>query len=327
MVIADKNFSFVDVFKNSVAVADSWVKNPNKTGSGNGEAKLYIANKDVMRNFYGSEGFSAHCFIVKNDLLTYMNALKNEYEKPSQNYRSKDQMQQLWIDRMKIINELPEIIEFEIQDQPQIAGVRGYVNSTDQAYSIIREIALPYVSYISTMHLKDGDNDVFYWKLFADFAEIERRKNYVVNYGSRGEEILIPKQESEGKKNKEYRYARVGQGKYREKLLEECSCCPITGLAEEALLIASHIKPWAACNDNEKIDPKNGFILSPLYDKLFDRGFITFTANRRVKITNWLSQHDKKCIGITDNQQISSLPIDDERVKYLEYHGAFVFKG
>ena len=93
------------------------------------------------------------------------------------------------------------------------------------------------------------------------------------------------------------------------------------------MLIASHIKPWAVSDDKEKVDPKNGFILSPLYDKLFDRGFITFTSDRRVKITNWLSEKEKKHIDLYDNQQIPLLPIDDERAKYLEYHNEFVFKG
>ena len=327
MNIANKEFEFVDVFQNSIAVADSWVKNPNKTGNGNGEAKLYIANKDKMHEFYGGSGFSVHCFITNQDLLKYMNATKPEYQRPSQNYRSKDIMHDLWKLRLNKINSLPEIIEFNIDDQKQINGVRGYVNSDDSAYQLIREIALPYISYISTMHLKDGNSDIYYWKLFADFAEMERRKNYVINYGKKGEEIIIPKAEvQETPKTKEYRYAREGQGKYRDALLEECPMCPITQITEPELLIASHIKPWAVCDDNEKIDPKNGFILSQLYDKLFDRGFITFTIDRRVKITNWLSQYDKKRIGIKDNQQIAILPIDDERAKYLEYHNSVVFR-
>ena len=327
MTIAEKEFEIVDVFQNSVAVADSWVKNPNKTGNGNGEAKLYIANKDKMHEFYGGNGFSAHCFITKQDLLTYMNATKTEYQNPSQNYRSKDKMQDLWKMRIETIKSLPDIIEFNVDDQKQIEGVRGYVNSNDSAYQLIREIALPYISYISTMHLKDGDSDIYYWKLFADFAEMERRKNFVINYGKKGEEILTPKIEvKETSKTKEYRYARDGQGKYREALLEECPLCPITGITKPELLIASHIKPWAVCDNVEKIDPKNGFILSPLYDKLFDRGFITFTTDRRVKITNWLSEYDKKRIGIKDNQQIPLLPIDDERENYLEYHNSVVFR-
>ena len=328
MKIADQNFKFVDTFKNSIAVVDSWVKGPNKTGRAKGEAKLYISNKDVMRAFYGNAGFVAHCFITKTDLVSYMNAMQAEYLSPSQNYRKKEQMSNLWNERINKINKLPELIEFSISDQKQIEGVRGYVNSDDEGYNLIREIALPCVSYISVMKLKENNQDVFYWKLFADFAEIDRRRNFVINYGKKGE--LVGTQENrkqDEKKDNEYRSAREGQGEYRKALLQECPVCPITGITAESLLIASHIKPWAVCNDKEKVDPKNGFILSPLYDKLFDRGFITFTPDRRVKITNWLSNHDKKRINISDNQQIAILPIDDKRVKYLEYHNEFVFKG
>ncbi len=327
MKIAGQDFKFIDTFKNSIAIADSWVVPSNKTGGGNGEAKLYISNKDIMRAFYGKAGFKAHCFITKKDLLAYMNAIQTEYLSPSQFYRNKDYMQDLWVKRIEKINVLPEVIEFTIHDQEQISGPRGYVNSTDKAYNLIREIALPYISYIAVMKLQLGDSDVFYWKLFADFAEIDKRKAYVINYGKKDEIILLPESKPDNKKQKEYRQAREGQGKYREALLQECSMCPITGITEESLLIASHIKPWAVCNDTEKIDPKNGFILSPLYDKLFDRGYITFTPDRRVKITNWLSTHEKNRIGIKDNQQIPILPIDDERVSYLKYHNEVVYKG
>lgn len=329
MKIADQNFTLVDMFRNSIAVADSWVKNPNKTGQGNGEAKLYISNRDVMREFYGTKGFEAHCFITKKDLLSYMSVMQSEYYSPSQNYRKKEQMRDLWNERINKINQMPELIEFSIRDQIQIEGVRGYVNSTDSAYDLIREIALPYVSYISVMKLEENNRKVFYWKLFADFAEIERRKNYVLKYGKKDDEPsdLPQPAKREEKKEYEYRSAREGQGKYREALLQECPMCPITHITEEALLIASHIKPWAVSNDEEKIDPKNGLILSPLYDKLFDRGFITFTPDRRVKISDWLSPYDKRHINLEENKQIPALPLDERRIMYLEYHKDFVFKG
>lgn len=328
MKIAGQNFKVIDTLPNSIAVADSWVVNANKTGSGNGEAKLYIANKEVMHKFYGNTGFSARCFIIKNDLITYMNALQSEYVTPSQNYRKKDNMHDLWKERINKIRDLPEIIEFTIQDQKQIEGARGYVNSNDMAYNFIREIALPYVSYIMVMRLKHGNNDIFYWKLFADFAEIDRRRSYVINYGKKGDKKAASEIEKiHDEKSKEYKQARNGQGKYRAALLDECPMCAITGITEEKLLIASHIKPWAVSSDKEKIDPKNGFILSPLYDRLFDQGFITFTCDRRVKISSWLSEYNRKRIGVKDNQQIAMLPIVEERVKYLEYHNSIVFRG
>ena len=42
------------------------------------------------------------------------------------------------------------------------------------------------------------------------------------------------------------------------------------------LLNASHIKPWAVCSDQERLDTFNGFLLSPTYDKAFDNGYISF---------------------------------------------------
>lgn len=328
MIIGGQNFKFVDTFATPIAIADSWVRPQNKTGSGNGEAKLYISNRDVMQRFYGRNGFVAHCFMLKQDLVTYMFAIKNEYLNPSQEYRGKDDMPTLWGGRMTKIQALPDIIEFSVTDQNQIEGLRGYINSNDMAYSLIREIALPYVSYISTMHLKLGKADMFYWRLFADYAEIDRRRDYVLKYGKKEEQKELPKPtKAQEKRYVEYRYAREGQGKYREAMLRDCPFCPITMINEESLLIASHIKPWAASDNKEKIDPKNGFILSPLYDKLFDRGFITFDDTRHVQVSNWLSRQDKGRIGIKDNQLFQFLPIDNDRIKYLEYHRQMVYKG
>ncbi|NYT27659.1 MAG: HNH endonuclease [Candidatus Thiodubiliella endoseptemdiera] len=43
------------------------------------------------------------------------------------------------------------------------------------------------------------------------------------------------------------------------------------------LLTAGHIKPWSHSSNEEKLNPKNGILLSPLFDKLFDMrvGLIT----------------------------------------------------
>lgn len=68
-------------------------------------------------------------------------------------------------------------------------------------------------------------------------------------------------------------------------------------------------------------------MLSPLYDKLFDRGFLTFTDDRRVKISNWLSPQNQKRIGVKEGDFIQLLPVDEGRKQYLTYHREFVFKG
>lgn len=330
MKIDGQNFNFVDTLDSPITVPDCFVMRPSKIGGGNGEAKLYIASKSVMYPFFGNKGFVAKCFLLKSDLLSYMNALHAEYLHPSQDYRGADEMPELWKERVTKIEKLPEIIEFNVTAQDQIGGPRGYVNSKDAGYQLIREISLPLITYISVMQLTDNTGAVlYYWKLFADFEAISDKKAALVyTYGKKGEKIsasvAVPKESS---RQNEIRKARQGQGIYRDKLLSECPFCPITMINDVRLLIASHIKPWAVATDSEKIDPKNGFMLSPLYDKLFDRGLMTFTEDRRIVLSNWISPKNKERLGIKDGQFIQLLPLDDDRQSYMQFHRASVFKG
>lgn len=332
MKILGDNYTLQDTLDNFLTVPDCWVKGKNKLGHGHGEKKLYISSKEAMRAFYGPEGFDARCFILKADLLAYMNALREEYMHPSFDYVGKADFPELWKQRLQYISSLPDIIYFNIQDQKQIVGPRGYVNSEDEGYEIIRNISLPLVSYISAMRLKGPDGkDVFYWKLFVDFDAIaDKSQALVFTYGRGDEEgevdVQLPSP-VETERRREISRARIGQGRYRELLLEECPFCPITKINDERLLVASHIKPWAVANDEEKIDPKNGFMLSPLYDKLFDRGFITFTNDRKVVISDWLTPQNKRRIGIEDGQFFQALPIDEMRAEYLAFHRDAVFHG
>lgn len=330
MKIGGNDFIVKETFDNTITIPDCFVLGKNKLGHGHGEAKLYFGSKENMRLFYGGEGFNVRCFILKSDLVSYLEALKDEYKKPSQNYTGKDLFRDLWRKRMKIVTDLDDVIYFSISDQTQIEGARGYVSSDDFGYKLIREISLPLVSYLSAMELvgKDGKS-VFYWKLFVDFDAISEKKNgpLVFTYGKKSDKTAILKEEKESKNKKDIRYARIGQGRYRENLLEECPYCPITMVNDERLLIASHIKPWAASTDKEKIDPKNGFMLSPLYDKLFDKGFITFTDDKHMLISNWLSPKNCQRLNLKNNVYFQRLPIDEKRRAYLEYHRKFVFKG
>ena len=327
MKILGKNYEVKDVFESFMTVPDCVVVSRNKIGTGHGEAKLYVSSKDTMREFYGGKGFDSKCFLLKSDLIGYMNAVKNEYLNPTQAYAGREDLPSLWKTRFDYIRKLDDVVFFNIQDQTQIAGDRGYVNSKDEGYDIIRDISLPLVSYISAMKLTDNaDRDYFYWKLFVDFDAIEAKENALVyTYGKKKDQNGL--KPAPKRQNKEIGYARVGQGKYREQLLEECPFCPFTKINDERLLIASHIKPWIASNNKEKTDPKNGYILLPMYDRLFDRGFITFTSDRKLIVSDWLSPQNRKRIGLENGAFIQALPMDDVRAKYLEFHRSSVFHG
>lgn len=317
------------VFNNMMTVPDCIVARSNKIGTGNGEAKLYIASKDEMYAFYGPQKFTAKCFMLKKDLIAYMKAIKNEYFEPSQQYAKASEFPILWQERMNKINALDDIVFFDIQDQAQIAGSRGYIKSLDTGYKLIREIALPLVSYIYAEKVGTEKSPLYYWKLFVDFDSIWEKKNgpLVFHYG-KGKNYEAHKEPAkETDKSKELRRAREGQGKYREQLLEQCRFCPVTMIADERLLIASHIKPWAASNDKEKIDPYNGYMLSPLIDKLFDRGFITFSEKRKIILSEVLSPYTWKQMGLKNGATVQALPMDKKRIEYLQFHHDSVFKG
>lgn len=331
MKINGESYPTLAVFPSMMTVPDCWVARSNKIGSGNGEAKLYISSKDEMYGFYGNEKFTARCFMLKADLIAYMLAIKNEYAEPSQEYAQREKFPTLWHERMEMISKLDDVIFFSIYDQHQIVGPRGYINSNDDGYQLIRKIALPLVSYIYVEKVGSETAPLFYWKLFVDFEAIwENQKIPLVFKYGKGKTEEVVTEEPDKKKQaerQEISRAREGQGKYREQLLEQCRFCPFTMIADERLLIASHIKPWAASTDEEKIDPYNGYILSPLYDKLFDRGFITFTENRHIILSEFISPYTWKQIGLKNDTFIKTLPMDEKRIEYLQFHHSSVFKG
>ena len=71
--------------------------------------------------------------------------------------------------------------------------------------------------------------------------------------------------------------ARVGQQRFRKQLMEFWGdACALSGVKEPKLLVASHIVPWRQSEADAKLDPFNGLLLAPHYDRLFDQGLISF---------------------------------------------------
>lgn len=82
----------------------------------------------------------------------------------------------------------------------------------------------------------------------------------------------------EGRERTALTRVRVNQHVFRQMVLANYGGeCAVTGINFPQLLAASHIAPWAA-NASERMNPANGLCLSPLYDKAFDAGLITFNA-------------------------------------------------
>lgn len=109
--------------------------------------------------------------------------------------------------------------------------------------------------------------------------------------------------------------SRIGQGKFREELIELWKGCAISKFEDTRFLIASHIKPWKKSANHEKIDKYNGLLLLPTYDKLFDLGYISFDDNGKIIISKLLNNFDK--LNIDHNIIID---IKNNNKKYLKYH-------
>ena len=146
--------------------------------------------------------------------------------------------------------------------------------------------------------------------LKSDIYKLEKRLASETNSNKRTEiETLIK--------------ARLGQGSFRKKLLKLYPICPLTDLDVQSLLIASHIKPWNKCNNEERLDPFNGLMLAPHIDALFDSGLITFETDGTIKISPTIDSENQKRLGISRDMK---LKIEPESEKYFEYHRNHVFQ-
>lgn len=119
--------------------------------------------------------------------------------------------------------------------------------------------------------------------------------------------------------------SRVGQGLFRKRLLDKYeSTCIITGVSLKKLLVASHIKPWAVSNNEERLSEENGLLLSPTYDKLFDYGLITFSNHGKMIISSQLSANDKRKLNLSTDIEYN-LKVSSKMIEHLDYHRDIIF--
>lgn len=113
-------------------------------------------------------------------------------------------------------------------------------------------------------------------------------------------------------------FARIGQGKYRKDLIELWEKCSVSNCKMTDLLIASHIKPWSESSNEEKLDPYNGLLLLPNYDKLFDKHLISFDDDGRIIISPQIKKGEYKILGISANDKLFN--VFEENKPYLKIH-------
>ncbi len=120
--------------------------------------------------------------------------------------------------------------------------------------------------------------------------------------------------------------ARRGQGVFRVRVSELEKACRLTSVANQRLLVASHIKPWRTCTTAaERLDGANGLLLAPHVDRLFDRGFISFEANGSVAVSSRLNPIDLDRLGLSNACSRNCGTFSDKQAVYLAFHRSNVF--
>lgn len=125
---------------------------------------------------------------------------------------------------------------------------------------------------------------------------------------------------------------RVGQSFFRNALLSayDSRCC-VTGLSNPHLLTASHIVPWREDRRN-RLNPRNGLLLSALHDKAFDAGLMSVADDFTVLVCEsvlstaedpFLATAMSSCHGQRIRLPTKFLPAED----FLAYHRRCIFHG
>ena len=119
---------------------------------------------------------------------------------------------------------------------------------------------------------------------------------------------------------------RRNQEAFRRQLIKKydgkCSICQCE-ISFEDVLIASHIKPWADSDCNEKLLSCNGLLLCPNHDKLFDKFLISFDDDGKILISEELKRYSPHLFTISKNTRIE---VDESMKPFLAYHRAKFFE-
>jgi hypothetical protein len=89
------------------------------------------------------------------------------------------------------------------------------------------------------------------------------------------------------------------------------------------VLVASHIVPWSECATNEeRLDPDNGFLLTPYLAKLFDKRLISFRDSGVILVRPDFASADLVALGVRPGLRLRSIPPRSKG--YLARHRADV---
>jgi hypothetical protein len=285
----------------------------------------HLAQEDYNTTIKKGEG-TAVVNRVKTSLLKeivgsvdeYLRVNQSMYHNPNFDYRS-------------VVNQLLRLDEY-LEFHSELVFIRDNNNTKpylkwfeNDGFELFKEFFIADVTLFNIEIFKDADTYIFEWSVsFDPFVLTQLLENKDAE-GKLLENTLkntTITSEQYGRVVERLVKTRVGQSGFRQNLLSNPNTarCPFTNITNPELLIASHIKPWSVSTPQEKADVSNGFMFTPSFDLLFDKGFISFTNEKRVILSPQLDRETFQSVGLTaDRIDVPSLPVEG-REYYLEYH-------
>ncbi len=194
-----------------------------------------------------------------------------------------------------------------------------------------------YVDWMQAVGVVVGKNSLGHsvWQLRGEVAEALQRLKWVdpedvfdpptSDEATESQQAAAREYGLDDTQTRQMMLSRRGQGLFRRKVMQFWgNACAVSGLRYPAFLIASHIVPWKDANPNERLDGYNGLPLTPNLDKAFDKGFISFEPDGRIKISTVLSEDLQAALGIHRKLRLTVKDVRIER--YMSFHRENVFK-
>ena len=287
------------------------------SSTGMGESRIYIGHDEEKYDEFFEFDNIEYFITEKSDLTRYLKDAYEEFMFPSQPYRENiTDMYSDLVDEVKHIpvKSLKYSFRKKFDDQNRYYIVLIPEGDNRKNYKYIRDISLPRITkYCFIKFIDDETKKKYIYMRPVLFNDLKVKEEI--------EDVLDGANISKNNSNKKTR--RYKQSAYRAALLDNMPFCPFTMVADDRLLVACHIKPFADCdNDEERYDSKNGITMTPTYHALFDLGFISFEDDGTLLISPFLSNITKNRLNLKDGDKVR---LQTGSGKYLKYHRDNIF--
>lgn len=268
------------------------------------------------------------------NIKKYLVEFKTLYRNPNFNESSVLENLEQYLKNSKYLEFYSDLVFISDKSpKPYFKWFRDINNPSNNSYEFIRQFLIPkLLSWNFKIDSFKNNTLTITWEInFTKLTEINKNTQLKKRYNSTKkfliESILSKSSELSDSELETIKDAvikiRLGQSKFRKNLLisPQKNSCAFTKIKESKLLIAGHIKPWNKSSNKERLDINNGILLTPTFDKLFDKFLISFDEKGKVIYSEQIENDIWNSLFPTfEKIKDISIIINEHNKEYLDYH-------